>query len=327
MENLTLLSSEFEDINFLIRELRDKYTTADNEHFLRKARYFSSRLPRRIQAFYRNLRLDYKHTGISVIKGYNIESVGMTPDSWDYSESYNPSLNIDFLAVLLCSAVGYVFGWTTQQKGKIIHDLIPQKSKGSAQTGYGSTSELVMHTEDSFHAHKAEFVCMYGIKNEGKVATTFASIRDIKLEQKDIEVLFNEGFELTPDESHLDKSQKSLSVTQQSEHRNAIVTTLYGNREYPYLCYDPAYTKLHNNDDYRSKVYNMLKREIDDKTRDIAIEPGDICIIDNRKVVHGRRAFTPQFTGNDRWLKRINITTNLRKSAGVRSNVEEKVVG
>ena len=60
MENLTLLSSEFEDINFLIRELRDKYTTADNEHFLRKARYFSSRLPRRIQAFYRNLRLDYK---------------------------------------------------------------------------------------------------------------------------------------------------------------------------------------------------------------------------------------------------------------------------
>jgi alpha-ketoglutarate-dependent taurine dioxygenase len=71
----------------------------------------------------------------------------------------------------------------------------------------------------------------------------------------------------------------------------------------------------------------MLKREIDDKTRDIAIEPGDICIIDNRKVVHGRRAFTPQFTGNDRWLKRINITTNLRKSAGVRSNVEEKVVG
>ncbi|MBP2478023.1 putative NAD(P)/FAD-binding protein YdhS [Crossiella equi] len=36
----------------------------------------------------------------------------------------------------------------------------------------------------------------------------------------------------------------------------------------------------------------------------------------NKRAVHGRRPFTARYDGTDRWLRRINITADLRRSAG-----------
>jgi alpha-ketoglutarate-dependent taurine dioxygenase len=51
---------------------------------------------------------------------------------------------------------------------------------------------------------------------------------------------------------------------------------------------------------------------------DIALGSGDLLIIDNLQAVHGRRPFKARYDGSDRWLRRINITSNLRGSAGRR---------
>jgi alpha-ketoglutarate-dependent taurine dioxygenase len=57
---------------------------------------------------------------------------------------------------------------------------------------------------------------------------------------------------------------------------------------------------------------------MDDHLRDLRLEAGDFCFIDNFRVVHGRKPFTPRHDGTDRWLKRINVTCDLRKSRGAR---------
>jgi L-asparagine oxygenase len=36
-----------------------------------------------------------------------------------------------------------------------------------------------------------------------------------------------------------------------------------------------------------------------------------LLIIDNRRAVHGRTAFTPRYDGRDRWLKRAYLVSDL----------------
>ena len=43
----------------------------------------------------------------------------------------------------------------------------------------------------------------------------------------------------------------------------------------------------------------------------VALEPGDLLIIDNTVAVHGRSPFTPRFDGTDRWLQRTFVVSDL----------------
>lgn len=327
METLELNSQEILEIRELLIELKNKFPNATEDEFLDDARFYASQLPMRVQQFYYDLKTDFQHSGISIIKGFPHLESRSTPASWDYKDAYTPSLDLDYLSVLASSCLGYVFGWSTQQAGKLIHDLIPQKNKGESQTGYGSNTELLMHTEDSFHDLRAEYVCMFGVRNDDKVPTTLASIKDFKLDENNFEILYNKSCQLLPDESHLDEAQLSGDVSEAMENEASNLHTFYGCKSNPFMCYDPAYTNFDTLEKDFLHAYNELKEEIADKTHDVVIEPGDICIIDNRKVVHGRRAYFPKFDGTERWLKRISITTNIRKSAGQRPDLNSRTVG
>jgi alpha-ketoglutarate-dependent taurine dioxygenase len=69
-----------------------------------------------------------------------------------------------------------------------------------------------------------------------------------------------------------------------------------------------------------------LIRRIDAHITDLVLHTGDIVFIDNFRVVHGRKPFKARFDGNDRWLKRINVTRDLRKSRGVRLTPTSRVI-
>lgn len=325
MNILELKSEEIKEITALIAMLKNKYSNAAMSEFIDNARLYASQLPSRVQQFLHNLKMEPEHTGITVIKGFPYTERRETPESWSYIEADSP--DIDYFGVMASSCVGYVFGWSTQQAGKLIHDLIPQKNRGSAQTGYGSSSELLMHTEDSFHEFRAEYVCMFGIRNDGIVPTTLTSIKDLELDTDSYNTLYNKVCPLLPDESHVDKAQLSSEADNVIQNEESNIHTFYGAKSNPYICFDPAYTNLEVLDEDFVKAYVDLEKEIAKKVHDLIIEPGDVCIIDNRKVVHGRRAFFPSFDGTERWLKRINITTNLRRSAAHRPALNSRIIG
>ena len=47
----------------------------------------------------------------------------------------------------------------------------------------------------------------------------------------------------------------------------------------------------------------------------VGLVAGDLLIIDNRRAVHGRSAFTPAYSGADRWLKRAYLVERLPSAA------------
>jgi Fe(II)/alpha-ketoglutarate-dependent arginine beta-hydroxylase len=333
MDVLELYDSEIAIIQLLIDKLKKQYPSASCPNLLQKSSYFASELPRRIRAFYKDLKYCDDFKGVAIVRGFPIEkSVGPTPSSWDYKDSFSPNMNIDFFSVLLSSIMGDIFGWKTQQKGKVIHDLIPIDGSESAQTGYGSHSKLVLHTEDSFHEHRADYVALYCIRNPNNVNTTFSSIRDLDLCNDKKELLFQKRFFIKPDESHLDNNQTADNFSGQYMHdfceSDIEVEVLFGNFERPYICFDPYYTKdLRGIDNEAYLAFEKLSAQIEQNIFGTSLLPGDVAIFDNRKIVHGRESFQPNYDGTDRWMKRINITSNFRNSASSRQLSSYRLIG
>ena len=45
----------------------------------------------------------------------------------------------------------------------------------------------------------------------------------------------------------------------------------------------------------------------------VVLEPGDMLLINNKKLVHGRSSFNPKFDGNDRFIIRSFIMNKIEK--------------
>lgn len=58
----------------------------------------------------------------------------------------------------------------------------------------------------------------------------------------------------------------------------------------------------------------------------ISLRPGEICFLDNYLVVHGRQAFQARLDGTDRWLKRLNICRDLRRSRDLRISADSRLI-
>ena len=59
---------------------------------------------------------------------------------------------------------------------------------------------------------------------------------------------------------------------------------------------------------------------------EVVLRPGDVLFIDNYRVVHGRKPFKARYDGTDRWLKRIGVTRDLRKSRAARETAASRII-
>jgi hypothetical protein len=81
---------------------------------------------------------------------------------------------------------------------------------------------------------------------------------------------------------------------------------------------DQHYTSTADGDRDAADALDTLMTSVGAGLKGFALAPGDLCFIDNYKVVHGRSAFQARYDGTDRWLRRLNITRDLRKSRDLR---------
>lgn len=70
----------------------------------------------------------------------------------------------------------------------------------------------------------------------------------------------------------------------------------------------------------------QLVKQMDENMFDMSLESGEFCFTDNYRVVHGRKPFRARHDGTDRWLKRINITRDLRKCRAQRRFRSERSI-
>lgn len=341
MKIIELSEQEAGETYELVRRAAWDYKSFDDEEFLRSATVLAHALPERLRSELNVFRLS-ECDDVCVIRGFRIEDgkIGLTPNHWRERDPGRTREEDTFFG-LCCSLLGEPIGWATQQDGRVLHDIHPIREHETEQLGSGSSEELTWHTEDAFQPLRTDYLGLFCLRNPDSVETTWSSVATRDLQPEFVESLFDEKFPIRPDRSHLPQNTggtASLSAAEQQllaraydwtvardEHPDEIAV-FFGDRSDPYLRIDPYFMEADSLDERHRKAFNAVTTAIDSRISGYALQPGEILILDNYRAVHGRRAFKARYDGRDRWLKRLNIARDLRKSRSRRISAESRVI-
>jgi Taurine catabolism dioxygenase TauD, TfdA family len=314
VHRLDLTEEELGAIRPLVKEAASRHGSVEEADFLDNASTYAQELPRRLRAFLNTFRLA-EPWGVCLISGYPVDDakIGKTPPHWRKNLDGSSTTEEEIFLNLCGALLGDAIAWSHQRGGLICQDLMPIKGHEDKMLGSGSERALVWHTEDARYSYRGDYIGLMCMRNPDAVRTTFALVDEVSLDPEQVEVLFEPCFLFRPDPSH----------PTDSEGEKAPV--LFGDPKSPYIRFDPYSMERPETEEARSAM-DYLIRAIDEILTGVALRPGECLFIDNYKAVHGRSSFKARFDGTDRWLKRINVARDLRRSRGVRKAPASRVI-
>ncbi|MFI5793019.1 TauD/TfdA family dioxygenase [Streptomyces sp. NPDC051677] len=244
--------------------------------------------------------------GLFVLRGLPVddEALGATPGHW--STAGNSGALHDVVLLLLSTVMGTPLAWEGQQEGRFVHNIVPSPGHEEEQTGASSDVLLSPHTEDAFHPGRAHLLVLGCLRNPDSVATTAASIRHTRLDADDLESLGRPVLPILPDDAYAE--------AQGYDGAPPPVPTIWQSPDGPTLRFDPAYTPLDEAPEEYRAAYGRLEAELARVSVAVALTPGDVLVVDNDLVVHGRVPFKARYDGTDRWLKRSSVRVPGRRT-------------
>jgi len=314
VHRLELTEGEVGAILPLVKEVASQHGSVEEADFLDSASTYAQELPRRLRRFLNAFRLR-EPSGVCVISGYPVDDfkIGKTPGHWRKEPGSSSTMEEEVFLNLCGALLGDAIAWSHQRDGLICQDLVPIEGHKDEMLGSGSELELVWHTEDARYPYRGDYIGLMCLRNPDAVPTTFASIDEVRLDPDQVEVLFEPRFVFRPDPSHPTDSEREKAPV------------LFGDPRSPYVRFDPYSMDRPETEEARSAM-DYLIRAVDENLTGVALLPGECLFIDNYKAVHGRSSFKARFDGTDRWLKRINIARDLRKSRDVRKAPASRVI-
>jgi Fe(II)/alpha-ketoglutarate-dependent arginine beta-hydroxylase len=338
---IQISATELGRVDELLDALTGDLSSVEDPDFQREAAVHAHRLPEGLRRELVRFRLT-EASGACLVRGLRIdeERIGPTPNHWSERQPVSPALREEVFFYLCAQLLGDPVAWATEQNGYVMHDILPVRGHEQEHIDSGSEVLLTWHTEVAFHPFRADYVALMCLRNPDAVETTFADLTDLDIPEEDRRILFQDRFVIRPDEIHLNRDRSS--VNRGTQELSALIEESYqwvramdenpvpgpilsGNRRRPYLCIDP-YSMDEPLDDEARTAFKNLCAEIERNIQPLALSPGDIVFIDNFRSVHGRRPFKARFDGTDRWLKRLNIARDLRKSSRARLTADSRII-
>jgi L-asparagine oxygenase len=320
----------------LAQELARRFPAADDEELLDELPLLAAGLPARPRRFLRRFGLG-ELPGSCTIAGHLVDEarIGPTPAHWKDEQRPHGELPEEILLLLYAALLGEPFGWATQQNGHLVNDVCPVREYEDQLLGTGSKVALTLHTEDAFHPCRADYIGLASLRNPQGVPILVAEADPARLPERDVDVLFGARFSLIPDRSHLPENNSVAKTGDLARFENlerlvserAPVAILSGARAEPALRFDATHMTPVPGDPDAARAYAALYAQLRDVTAPCPLRPGDVTFLDNHRVVHGRSTFGARYDGTDRWLKRINVTRDLRRSREYRRSRSNRLVG
>ncbi|MFE6775206.1 TauD/TfdA family dioxygenase [Streptomyces sp. NPDC057702] len=290
----------------------DTRTCANRSDPLPRVARAAARLSAATRAYCRPVDTDH---GLYVLRGLQVDDtdIGVTPASW--ATAGDSGAFWDLVLLLLASAMGRPMAWEGQQGGRFVHNIVPAPGREREQTGASSEVLLSPHTEDAFHPGRAHLLLLGCLRNHDAVATTAASVRRARLTEADVTTLCRAELPILPDDAYT----RARGLTGSAP----AVPTLWRDEQGPALRFDPAYTPLERASDTYRAAYRRLAAELERVSTSVSLSPGEVLVLDNDLVVHGRAPFTARYDGTDRWLKRASVRVPGRRTRPVAENRED----
>ncbi|MFC0527560.1 arginine beta-hydroxylase, Fe(II)/alpha-ketoglutarate-dependent [Phytohabitans kaempferiae] len=341
MQRLTLTPGDNLILAPMLAELAKAYDTIEDPELIARAPVLARSLPAHLLEFLEEFRLG-EPSALCMISGLDVDEIqlGPTPTHWRDSQYDSPAFPQEIFFLLCATRLGDVFGWATQQDGRIMHDVLPIRGHEHYEIGSNSLQHLSWHTEDAFHPCRGDYVSLMCLKNPDLVETMVCDAADLDWSTLDVEALFEPAFTQMPDNSHQPQNTgqstgdptvdrlraRSFALIQSWNDDPVKRPVLFGDSQSPYMALDPYHMKTEGWPERSLRAFRGLCDQIEAKMKDVGLRPGDCVFIDNFRAVHGRRSFRPRYDGTDRWLKRLNITRNIRGSRAWRRAADDRVI-
>ncbi|MER6437904.1 guanitoxin biosynthesis L-enduracididine beta-hydroxylase GntD [Streptomyces sp. NPDC001185] len=315
---LDLTAREARAAHALAAACAETFKAADDPRFLDEAPVIAHELPLAVRRHLNSARRD-ENTHATLVRGHLVDqaALGPTPHHWSTADTGASQVH-GCLLVLYAALLGDITGWATQQAGRLVTDILPSRGYEHSLVSASSARELAWHTEDAFSPHRADWVGLFALRNPGRVPTTVAHVDARRVPAAVRAVLAQPRFAALPDTSH-----EFSADTPAAEP----VAVLSGHRDRPVLRIDRDFFTALPGDEEAGRALAWLVAHLDANLTDVLVPTGAVCFLDNRNVVHGRRPFSAGFDGSDRWLKRVNLVRDLRRTRPGRLDGATRVIG
>lgn len=316
IQEFELTRAECTEALTIAADAEEQYGDCNSPDFLDEPGKYAQHLPMRLIQFMEGVRQDDWTVAAVIRGGWHPELDQLqTPSSWQHGRATKAGNVQNFLLALYGSLLGEVFAWYGQQEGSLIHDLVPTYEDRNEQLGSGSQTALFWHSEDAFHPCRADFVILHSVRAKKDAKSTLSWLRQGALSPETIATLKESKYQFKPDTSYTDYSTFT----------NELVPLLYGSSVTPYLRADSVYYEPPPGERER-KALTELFEALHAALIEIEMSSGDMLVLNNRRVVHGRSEFHAQYDGKDRWVKRGNIAESLQRSRPYRCCEASRIV-
>jgi len=296
----------------LVRQIAQELPTIDvgsldDDALLTTIALASKRIPERLARTLIMFRKNSNDYGTLLFRNLPIdEMLPSTPADGRICRCKTTSISESSLALLMMW-LGEPIGYLDEKEGALIQNVCPVQGQENRQENTGSVY-LEFHTEDGFHPFKPDFVGLLCLKSDHHhvARTGTASIRKIlaHLDEETIAWLRKPLYHIRLASSFT----KDLTTVKYS----SVLPILSGNDGEPELCMDGH--AMEATIPEAQHAMDTLEAALKAALFEVVLLPGDLLIVDNRVAAHTRTAFQPQYDGNDRWLQRMFVVQDFRRS-------------
>jgi Fe(II)/alpha-ketoglutarate-dependent arginine beta-hydroxylase len=325
VDSIVLTGEERAEVDRLVDDVLAHLDLWDPLRFVDQSATWAQDLPPRLRRFLAHVRAD--ETDIAVVSGLPVaDHLAATPAGWDVAAKTGAGSREELVLVLCGSALGEPFGWSNQQDGRVVHDVLPAPGMEQSLTSASSAAELSLHTEDVFHPCRGDYVSLFCLRNPDAVGTTYVRVDALSFPDDVRDTLAADAFRFYPDDSHVAVvlnalDSDDLPPPSRPSHTGSV---LFGPMDRPYLRFDKDFMAAQHGDPAVTGAIQEVQRRLGGAVERVVLSPGDAVFIDNYQVVHGREPFDARYDGTDRWLKRLNLIRDVRRiyaTAATRSRI------
>lgn len=256
----------------------------------------------------RQLILQFRHglkaPGALLIRNFPLDlNLPETPE-----HGQPPKNKQTFVSEGCLAGISLIFGtpfyYTKETYGKPIHNLAPVKGQETELSSLGSNVDFGWHTDNCYIDCSPDYNFLLCLRSdsEAQAATCVAEARD--------------ACQILPAWA-IQELEKHQFITRLSpawgkkEHWSLPQPVISGPMELPEVRIKLGDTKSLTPSG--QKALNIFAEVLDSPqiAKFVYLKPGDMLLIDNRKIVHGRTPFIPKYDGKDRWLQRLFTRTDI----------------
>jgi L-asparagine oxygenase len=247
-----------------------------------------------------DFRDTHPRSGVLIVRGVDVGNVGPTPSSPVEAVGRNPVSEQSLLTA--ATVLGAPVGYLPEQGGALVQNLLPTPDSADHQTSTSSTVTLAFHTETAFHPHLPRYLVLLCLTGDPAATTTRCTVDDALagLPPSVVSVLREPRFRCGVDESFTDGTPAGLLPPR---------PVLWGDLDAPSWTFDADL--MIGTDLEAQHALEVLSAAVEERQRGVVLEAGDLMVIDNTLVVHGRSPFPARFDGTDRWLQRSFVVADL----------------